>query len=226
MKHLFLLFAITSVVAFSFCACGGSNSKDKALIDKLDDAVNQMKEREDTRWKAVAEKLSKDTNLANQLLTFAPGKNFVFDSTQPVEVLVAKAYIDLYRNDTPPKPSSGPTSTLSVKRTESVWIDKRAILAFARTILTNDSIDGIRVYFAKYPANAPEVDAGLDASCNNRTTIIFTATGLMPDGRKHVDKFLPKPRGATKGPMDGLYVYDYNSLCPDSCSGGTLGGNP
>ncbi len=114
---------------------------------------------------------------------------------------------------------------MTVKRTESIWIDKTAILDFAKTLLSNDSIDGIRVYMAQYPDNASSIDAGIDVSNNGRKTIIFTATRLMPDGSKHVDICLPKPHTMALGfgPTDGLYVYDYNSLCPDDCSGATLG---
>jgi hypothetical protein len=227
-------------MALGFYAC--NNSESHSILTEAEDASKQMKEQEDNRWNAVLKKIRQDPALLNQLEALAPkdeytkefingfkaNANFIADSTARCEILIAQAYINQFKGNNPPTELSNimGQSGLTVKRTESVWIERKAILNFANTFIKDDSIDGIRLYFAQYLDNASSVDAGIDPGNNGRKTIVFTATRLMPDGRHHVDYYKPKPKSQAKDDTtdDGMYVYDYNSLCPDSCSGATLGG--
>lgn len=137
---------------------------------------------------------------------------------------LAKAYIAYFKNSAKPLSREiGGGQTEVVETTENVWIDKEAILSFAKEILDNPEIDGIRLYNARYLDFASSLDPQMNNRFNGRQTVVFVATKKMNNGKYdyHQDYY-----DMPSNPATALYIYDYNSLCPpaDTCTGSKLGG--
>ena len=137
-------------------------------------------------------------------------KQFAF--TGPIDYFTAKSYIK-NNSDAALNPiqrrGSSVIKTDTFLNTKSLWIEKSAILAFANSLIRADSLNGIRVYFAQYDDDASIHDPTLPKKFNGMRTIIFMATKT----RDTSNCFHPN-----KKYTDGLYIYDYNSLCPDVCN--------
>lgn len=130
--------------------------------------------------------------------------------TEPINYFIAKSYIKNHSDPTlnqVSRPSSIDASNI-IYNTKSLWIDKNAILALANSLIVSDTLNGIRVYFAQYDDNASVNDPLLDKKYNGMQTIIFMATRTSDNA----NVFHRSGKYA-----DGLYIYDYNSLCPDIC---------
>jgi ribosomal protein S27AE len=203
MKKLALLLTV-SVLFFTSC-----KSKWEKGIDQYAD---NLKKREDVRWKKVIDAINanpgKYDSLAAQLgLKFDSQKKILTDSIKPA---FASWYISNYRKSIPITTTA---DSIALDSTESVWVDREVIAAFAKSIAdgTND-IDGMRIYFAKYPSKIQiSIDPKIDPENADRNTLIFVATKNKAD---YYDE------GSIE---NGLFIYDYNSLCPRRCEGNILG---
>jgi len=215
MRKVLLLGAI-SILAISSCT---SNNNDKLKL--LETASANFEKSQKERWDGVKNYLEKNPGVTDSLFgnkNFA-GYNQKDFLTGPMDSAFAHWYIRNY------KESQKPTIDVNGKEvpvTESIWIDRNAILEFAKTILDGqDDIDGIRVYFAKYP---PEFECSIDpnlrttaALVHDRNTVVMVAT---KNGGTDIHSDYFEPMGTSSR---GLYIYDYNSLCPTVCQRATLG---
>jgi hypothetical protein len=222
-----LLFALFCVIFFASCGNKSEGSTKGTTTATATIDCNKMKEeakafeaQQAARWAAVKENFKKDSSKYGGVQAWYNKWNnkYVPFLTGEMDQIFAQYYITEFKANMPEterKTIGG--REVDVKRTESVWVERAAILAFAQQLATNADIDGIRLYFAQYPTNAHELDPKLLAEVDGRRTILFTLT--KPDGANHKDFFYRPGTGTA-----GIYIYDYNGLCPDICIGATLGG--
>ncbi len=188
---------------------------------KIKDSADIFYAAQKARWENVKKMMKNDSaGLYKALFGFEENAIAADLTTDKIAQMAAQYFIGEYMRHTAENMMrNGPAGQVNIKRTNSVWIKKDAILSFANTLINDKSIDGIRLYFAQYPLNGSELDSKLNKSVNGMKTIIFTATTPTADGNNHVDYFPSQADGR------GLYIYDYNSLCPDKCIGAVLGQN-
>lgn len=205
-------------------------SCDKTL-KKIDSESKIFKDEQEKKW-ASNDKLNKDTAFIKLLSSDKSLQDLFFKNdekakqeflktsrfTGPMDIGLAHRYSIEYQTFyATPESRPTPAGLKSVPATKSLWIDKKAIYTFVQTFLSNSDLDGIRVYFAKYNIDASERDALVNPENNGRNTVFFVVTQKDPtDPTKHTDFYKPSP---TNRRTDGLYIYDYNSLCPKDCSG-------
>ena len=178
----------------------------------LASSAANLSQKQQARQNAIRTKIENNPTLYEALSPkFAP--SFNSDSILPI---LAQLYITEYMSRHPKELDvDHGGGTIKVPTTENVWVDKDVILYYAKKFIDDPTFDGIRLYNAQYPMNAPEIDSGLDSTTRGRHTIILTAT--KSDGNNgHNDWY---------GAQSGVYIYDYNSLCPDKCAGAKLGGH-
>lgn len=199
MNYYFRMLFSSLLIALTLLGCNGAEDKtittNKESIDKTG---------------ARLEKIAAEFNAAERL-KWEQRVDTSFTSGEPINYFVAKSYI---RNneDKDYVPQTRPSTTNPgrvVNNTKSVWVDKNAILAFANSLIKNDSLNGIRFYFAVYDDNASMHDPKLPAYSEGMRTLIFTATKI-PDTSNYFH--------TTGKYSDGLYIFDYNSLCPNVCN--------
>ena len=204
-----------------------------STLKKIKAESTAFKKEQAEKWAAKNEKLKKDTTIL-QLLQNNPSllKSFFKQQTDkdnflktkslnmytgPMDIALAHKYSIEYQtfyNKTESRviPIEG---RKEIPRTKSLWVDKRVIYSFIETFLNDSNLDGIRIYEAKYNIDAADRDAGVDRSSIGKNTVFFVATSK--DGNNHKDTYFSFPGSPTS---TGLYIYDYNSLCPDICLGG------
>lgn len=159
----------------------------------LHQSYNRFKEREDKRLASINR--------------WAP------DVTKPVDFNLARLYVSHYKE----QHRVTPGNVASESRTEAVWVDREAIEAFMYTLMNDKTLTGIRFYYSQYTPKVSTEDPRVSAEYNGRQMLIFVATKDSAGG--HYDYF----RSTDGKRSDGLYIYDYNSLCPNDCKGATIG---
>jgi hypothetical protein len=96
-------------------------------------------------------------------------------------------------------------------RTSAVWFNKEVIKLLYDSLYSSNSkarLDGIRVYFGKYPSNAEE-------NRRNKLTMFFLLTVPSKDGKSHDDTFFFKrPPTWNKENFANL---NHGELCPEVC---------
>lgn len=117
------------------------------------------------------------------------------------------------------------------QNSKSVWFslsDLMKIMALISSLddTTNKKFgDGVRVYFAKYPNNFPDV------SRQRKNTIVFVPTYNINGGQNHYD-FIDQPEVESlstqigdpdEHPFKDNQGYDHGELCPEVCTGANVG---
>jgi hypothetical protein len=182
----------------------------------LDEATARFRNREIKKWartKAYLDSVGQQN--WDSLSSNAYFKDKIL--TGEIEEAYASWYISNYRTQTVPDLEGGNP----VPVTEAVWVDRDAILDLAQTLINDpDHVDGIRIYFAKYPSERQIIlDPALDPKEFSRKALVFVPTKDSLVGAEHYHRDYFK----LGHPGDGIYIYDYNSLCPTKCTGAILG---
>lgn len=217
MRNLFSVIILGSLV-FASCTNRTVNQPGATGCDKLKMAADSFEKRQAARWENVKSYLTGHPEVADSLFKIM---NVTADKrpgilSMPMDSAFAYWFIENFRKyQQPEQTSSGET----IPVTENVWVDREAILTFANTIVEGgNDIDGIRIYYAKYPSKVLcSIDPNLDPEeVHDRQHLIMVATKKVGD--EHHDYFEAKGSSSK-----GLYIYDYNSLCPSICKGARLG---
>lgn len=216
MKKSKLLFSICILLISSLLISCDKYEK------KLNQSYNNFSKRQSDRIKKIN---LPDSFYSKYLLKNGYKKEEFVKFTEPMKnEALARAYIEFFKKTAATQTMMRDGIPVPVDNTESIWIDKETIKAFAKELMDDSKLDGIRIYYSRYLDVANVLDPQLSEEQNSRQTLILVATQNKINGSQiYHEDYYKMPNDQTTS----LYIYDYNSLCPpnNNCVGAKLGGH-